>query len=193
MPQGPLPGPPLSSQVMPPKTSFGISGRFQPLSPGIRWVIHVLLTLPPLNSSCPLFRSTCMPHPHCQRSIWTKIKFSRNKFFKNLIDLLFILIKKKFRADLLFLTSPRTSLKILLVHRLFTTVKTPRSVQHYFPFDSLILLSDVRWCAIPYRRCALLSNKSSFLLVLERKNLSLAILFKEIFRFLFFPYANNFF
>ena len=120
MPQGPFQDPPLLSHKMPYKTSFGISGRFQPLSPGTRWVIHVLLTLPPLKSSCPLFRSTCMPHPHCQRSIWTKIKFSR-KILKNLIDLLIYI--KKISGNSVLLQNFAQVLN-LLVHRLFTTVKT---------------------------------------------------------------------
>jgi hypothetical protein len=54
---------------MPYRTSSSISGRFQPLFLSKGCVTHVLLTLPPLNSGCPLFRSTCMPHPRRQHSI----------------------------------------------------------------------------------------------------------------------------
>ena len=116
MPQGQFPGPPLSSHVIPHTTSFGISGRFQPLSPGIRQVIHVLLTLPPLSCSCPQLRSTCMPHPHCQRSIWTKIKFSRNNSLKTWLIILYINLLKKFRAASrpFPIKKPRTSSKFYL-------------------------------------------------------------------------------
>lgn len=54
---------------LPQLSSFGISGRFQPLSPGKRQVTHVLLTLSPLNNNKLLFRATCMPHPRRQHSI----------------------------------------------------------------------------------------------------------------------------
>ena len=39
---------------MPYTTSFGISGRFQPLFPGQRQIIYVLLTLAPLYGVAPI-------------------------------------------------------------------------------------------------------------------------------------------
>ena len=39
---------------MPCATSFGISGRFQPLFPGQRQIIYVLLTLAPLYGVAPI-------------------------------------------------------------------------------------------------------------------------------------------
>ena len=61
--------PHFDTQVMPLGIAFGISGRFQPLSPGKRQIIHVLLTLSPLREDYSSLRATCMSHPRRQRSV----------------------------------------------------------------------------------------------------------------------------
>ncbi len=43
-------------------TTFGISGRFQPLFPSKRQVIHVLLTLSPLSNRSYFVRLACLIH-----------------------------------------------------------------------------------------------------------------------------------
>ena len=106
-------------------TSFGISGRFQPLSQSRRQIIHVLLTLPPLSCSKLQLRSTCMPHPRRQHSIWTRIKFS----------IMILFFDFKLVQTLRFVLSQAFVLSLLL----FYCQNISRA------FRSFFLLSPVLW------------------------------------------------